>query len=225
MKKKRIISFITLTALLLITPIHAAAATRFSDGVYTFEKTEAGTAVIVECNLSESEIEIPGQVLGYPVTGIGDYAFMEYSGVASVTLPDSVTSVGEYSFAENPDLQLVTFPSSCVTIADNAFWNSPNVTIRCYYDSAAYHYAEENGIAAELLDSVLLGDSNADNYVSISDVTKIQQHIAELERISGIYLKASDVNADGAVDIADATAVQRFIAEFDVPYPIGEIMK
>ena len=127
--------------------------------------------------------------------------------------------------AEDPDLQFVTLPRSCETIADNAFWHSPNVTIRCYYDSAAYHYAEEKGIDTELMDDILLGDANADNHVNISDVTKLQRHMAELETISGVYLKASDVNADGYVNIDDATAIQRFLAEFDNPYPIGKKLK
>jgi hypothetical protein len=65
---------------------------------------------------------------------------------------------------------------------------------------------------------------NADNTVDVADVTRIQQFIAELAEINGVYLKAGDVNNDDIVNIADATAIQMFLAEFNIPYPIGEVM-
>lgn len=48
-----------------------SAAAEFSDGIYTFKKTEHGTAVITDCNLTDEEINVPYNVLDY-----GDTALM-----------------------------------------------------------------------------------------------------------------------------------------------------
>ncbi len=49
----------------------------------------------------------------------------------------------------------------------------------------------------------LRGDADGDGVVTISDVTAIQRHLADL-------------------DITDATKIQRFLAEFENLYHIGE---
>ncbi|MBQ9248209.1 MAG: leucine-rich repeat protein [Ruminococcus sp.] len=153
MRKQRILSLILLCAVLWLTAAPAVAATRYSDGVYTFEKTEYNNAVITDCALTDSEIIIPDFVLDYPVIGIGDYAFMSNSTVKTVTMPLSVIRIGEYAFANDPDLESVTIPRWCDRIADNAFWNSPNVVISCYTDTAAQAYAEAHEIPYILLDA------------------------------------------------------------------------
>ena len=221
MAKKRIISLILLLAAMWLTAVSAHAATRFSDGVFTFEKTENGTAVITDCNLTEKEIEVPGQVLGYPVTGIGNYAFMSNSCIESVVLPSSVVSIGKYAFAKNEDLTYVTIPQSCVEIADNAFWGSPNVTIRCWFGTAADTFSKEKQIPCEYLVNVILGDANGDGIVNINDVTAIQQHLAELEPLNSVQIKAADLNGKG-LDISDATAIQMYLAGYENIYQIGE---
>lgn len=222
MRKTVTIPVILLSIFVWLTAVSAAAATYFSDGVYTFEKTENGTAIITDCSLTENEIRVPGSVLGYPVIGIGNYAFMSNSYVGSVTLPDSVISIGKFAFAKNSGLRSVTIHSRCENIADNAFFNSPNVTIYCYYGTAAHTYAAEKHIPCVLLDGITLGNDNGDSYISIGDVTAIQRHIAELDTLEGISLLAADINSDGAIEIDDATALQMYIAGFESPYPIGE---
>ena len=125
MRKTVTIPVILLSIFVWLTAVSAAAATYFSDGVYTFEKTENGTAIITDCSLTENEIRVPGSVLGYPVIGIGNYAFMSNSYVGSVTLPDSVISIGKFAFAKNSGLRSVTIHSRCENIADDAFLTVP----------------------------------------------------------------------------------------------------
>ena len=67
-----------------------------------------------------------------------------------------------------------------------------------------------------------LGDVNGDGRITISDVTDIQRHLADLNRLEGIYLRLADTNQSGNVDITDATTLQKYLAEYDLPYPIGE---
>lgn len=67
----------------------------------------------------------------------------------------------------------------------------------------------------------LRGDADGNGYVSISDVTAIQRHLAQFEDLSKVDLLAADVDGNG-LDISDATKLQRYIAEFDDPCRIGE---
>lgn len=67
----------------------------------------------------------------------------------------------------------------------------------------------------------LRGDADGDGVVTISDVTAIQRHLADLKQLSGADLRAADVGCDG-LDITDATKIQRYLAEFEDSYHIGE---
>lgn len=225
MKKLKYVLAVIISAVLCLQMQTALAVTEFSDGVYTVAKTEYNNVLITDCNLTDEKIEVPEFVLGYPVAGIGNYAFFSNSYVKEVTLPAAVISIGDYAFANNEGLQYVTIPRWCDSIADTAFWNSPNVTIRCWYGTAAYYYAVENNISCELLDGTVLGDANNDGVINISDVTAIQRHVAEMQQLDGIRFTAADVNQDGKVEIADATAMQMYFAEYDLLYPIGEKLK
>jgi len=154
---------------------------------------------------------------------IQSYAF-NGTGAESVVLSDSLLAIPNYAFTNCPNLKYVTIPESVVLIQPYAF-DFENITIRCYYDSYAYDFAKEHEYSYELLDGVMLGDTNRDNNISISDVTAIQRHLAELEKLEGIYLYAADTNQDGNVDISDATSLQMHLAEYDLPYTIGELLR
>lgn len=222
MKKTLLFLLIVFVTAILTVNSTAYAATEFSDGFYTFTVTENDTAVVTDCNLTEETIKVPGDILGYPVVGIGDYAFFGNSYIKNFELPVRLLSIGEFAFANNTGLESVTIHDMVQSIAENAFWNSPNVTIYCYYGTAAHTYAAEKHIPCVLLDGITLGNVNGDSYISIGDVTAIQRHIAELDTLEGISLLAADINSDGAIEIDDATALQMYIAGFESPYPIGE---
>ena len=224
--KKTFRSIMALCAAAVLTvpfSLSAAAVTEFSDGIYTFSKTENGAAVITDCSLTESDIVVPGSVLGYPVTGIGNYAFLNNSYIRSVSLPGTVSSIGKYAFAENKNLKTVVIPNMNTVIADNAFFNSPGVTVHCLYGSTADSFAKKNSLPCEYIDSAFIGDANGDGVIRITDVTAIQLHLANINVLEGINLLAADVDQKGSVNISDATALQRFLAEYDVSsYHIGE---
>ena len=65
-------------------------------------------------------------------------------------------------------------------------------------------------------ESVLIGDVNQDGYISISDVSEIQLHIAEMTTLTGKSLTAADANGDGVVDVKDASLVQSYIVNISV---------
>ena len=65
-------------------------------------------------------------------------------------------------------------------------------------------------------DNVLIGDVNQDGYITISDVSEIQLHIAEMATLSGNNLVAADANGDGTVDVIDASMIQSYIVNLSV---------
>ena len=66
---------------------------------------------------------------------------------------------------------------------------------------------------------IVLGDTNVDRYITISDATTIQQLIAEINTPSVLdlchYEAMVDINQDGLFTIEDATMLQCYIAEYD----------
>lgn len=160
--------------------------------------------------------------LGPYVTELYRGVFRGCTSLESVELSDNLTEIPYECFYDCTSLGEITIGRNITLIQDNAFRGCPNLVIRCYYDSYAYQFALNHSIPYALLDGVLLGDTNADENVDVADVTKIQQFIAELAELDGIYLKAADANGDGDVDIADATLIQMYVAEYDTGYPIGE---
>ena len=128
------------------------------------------------------------------------------------------------SFANCTALEYLELPASVTAIGNNAFLNDENLTLGVYYGSFAQTYAEENGIPYVIIGGVKLGDVNGDKVVNINDVTAIQSHLAEMNKLEGIFLKAADVNQNGDVKIDDATALQMYLAEYEVQYPVDEEM-
>lgn len=70
----------------------------------------------------------------------------------------------------------------------------------------------------------LLGDSNIDSRVGISDATVIQQYLAKLH-VEKFDEDAADVNENGRVTIDDATIIQMHLAKFDTKTRIEQWIK
>ena len=62
------------------------------------------------------------------VTSIGNYAFLDCTGLTSVTIPDSVTSIGYRAFAYCRGLTSVTIPDSVTNIGNYAFYGCTSLT-------------------------------------------------------------------------------------------------
>lgn len=71
----------------------------------------------------------------------------------------------------------------------------------------------------------MIGDSNADQGVTVSDATQIQLYLAQkyTQVVKSFDLTSADANRDGSVSIVDATQIQLFVADKTVPkhYRIG----
>ena len=62
------------------------------------------------------------------VTSIGESAFRNWSGLTSITIPNSVTSIGKYAFNECSSLASIEIPNSVTSIGSNAFASCESLT-------------------------------------------------------------------------------------------------
>jgi len=114
--------------------------TTAGDYVYTYSVKDGGASIGSDQSLGRAvshiktgftpvgKLIIPATLGGYPVTSIGDAAFMDCGRLTHVTIPQGVTSIGKDAFLRCGRLTGVTIPASVTTIGENAFLNCTNLT-------------------------------------------------------------------------------------------------
>lgn len=90
-------------------------------------------------------VEIPSSIEGYPVTHIGNSAFLGRD-ITGVTFPDTVTSIGDFSFAHCPNLTTVNISENVTFIDIGAFVDCENLT-GIWVDPQNWDYSsDEQGV-------------------------------------------------------------------------------
>lgn len=99
-KLKRFISCVF--AVLLISAAFGSGFAVFGEenAEFLYELSDDGTAEITKYTGGGFEVNVPETIDGYPVTGIGEYAFLQLTDVTKITIPKSVTRIGENAFDE-----------------------------------------------------------------------------------------------------------------------------
>ena len=118
MKKRAVAILLMCISVVLNTLSIPVYAERYS----IFEYTVSNGEVTISRVSNADEIEIPDEINGYPVTAIGNTAFMG-NRVSSIKIPASVTKIGMGAFNNCANLAEVTIPDSVMEIGNNAFMN------------------------------------------------------------------------------------------------------
>ncbi|SFB88073.1 leucine-rich repeat domain-containing protein, partial [Ruminococcus albus] len=95
----------------------------FGDFEYTL--LEDGTVEIARYIGSDTEVEIPAEINGAPVTSIGFAAFEDYYDdfeITSIVIPDSVTKIDDSAFEYCSKLESITLPENLKYIGVGAFY-------------------------------------------------------------------------------------------------------
>ena len=119
--KKYISVLLSIALLMTLLTVASMTANAETSGDFEYEILEDGTAEITAYCGSASELSIPKEINGYPVTSIAEWALSECESLTSVTIPDSVTCIGDDAFAYCTSLTSVTIPDSVTCIGDEAF--------------------------------------------------------------------------------------------------------
>ena len=89
---------------------------------YMFEWVVSNNEVTITKYIgTNSVVNIPSTIEGYPVVAIGECAFAECAFLSEVTMPDSLRIIGTEAFAFT-GLVDVTIPEGVTSIGDWAFW-------------------------------------------------------------------------------------------------------
>ena len=88
--------------------------------VFSFDE-QTKTYCVTKYNGSATEIIIPSVYKGFPVSGIGEFAFASCNTIISVKLPSSITSIGFAAFSSCASLRSVTLGNSVHKIGGYAF--------------------------------------------------------------------------------------------------------
>ena len=89
-------------------------------GSYDYTE-ENGEITITKYNDTLSSIEIPGEILGVPVTAIGPEAFKDNDTLTNVTISGSVKVIGDAAFENCANLADVTILQGVINIGESAF--------------------------------------------------------------------------------------------------------
>ena len=84
--------------------------------------TSIGNQAFIECS------GLTSVTIGNSVTSIGNYAFECCSGLTSITIPNSVTSIGDGAFLGCSGLTSVTIGNSVTSIGEGAFYDCSGLT-------------------------------------------------------------------------------------------------
>ncbi|MBQ7522109.1 MAG: leucine-rich repeat protein [Clostridia bacterium] len=87
-----------------------------------------GKVTITKYNGNDTEVVIPSEIDGLPVTSIGFSAFCNCIGLTEVTIPDTVTSIGSAAFQTCYDLKNITISAFVTEIDFSAFWDCTSLT-------------------------------------------------------------------------------------------------
>lgn len=88
------------------------------------------------------------------LTTIGKGAFKNCTSLSTIELPGNLEHIGDAAF-QNTALGTITLGRSITEIGADAFSGCRNVKIRCYENSAAHRYAQDNSIPFELINENL----------------------------------------------------------------------
>lgn len=114
-----------LCLVLLCIPTLQAQAERYSP--WSYQIRDGSVFITNYCADGSSHVEIPSTIDGYPVTGIGNSAFLGRK-LTSVTIPDTVTQIVDAAFAHCPNLTTVNLSKNVTHIDGTAFMDCESLT-------------------------------------------------------------------------------------------------
>ncbi|MGN1050709.1 MAG: starch-binding protein, partial [Acutalibacteraceae bacterium] len=190
------------------------AASKNSNVVITVNKTDFPDGTVLKNTYDNTEATVSGGKVTFASGANGTILLEVVSGneeesSETTPIPSSSETTPIPSSSETTPV-----PSSSVTTDPSSSETTP---VPSSSETTPVPSSSETIPAGTLI----LGDVNLDDEISIKDATEIQKHIALLSSISAKGLQCADVNGDGYVNVKDGTAIQKYLAKIDTGYAIG----
>ena len=101
---------------------------------FDWEKTKKGTIRLLGAKDMPSEVVVPDEIEGLPITEVGPYCFARNKYLERVVLPDSVTSLSRMVFYHCTALKELEIGAELTEIGSDVFMNCHKLhmlTVRC----------------------------------------------------------------------------------------------
>ena len=156
--------------------------------------------------VSDTDINVPPQYCGLPVTGIANGAFRDCRNITSVVIPDSITSIGNSAFWHCSSLTSVKLPNRLSSIGYNTFYDCDSLTLEIpssvtdiFHSSVSPFYGVPHIILQEGTESIFPnmfnGCSTLQSIVVPSSVTNIGDYAFEYcSSLTSITIPSSVTN-------------------------------
>ncbi len=130
---KKWIAFMLLILLTVSSTAWAEAPEeKFQGGDYQYVLPEDGGAKITAYLGEATELSVPAELDGHPVTAIGDRAFYWNQSLKEISIPDSVTAMGVNPFSGCKNLtRIAVSPDSAFEVVDGALFEKSAKRLVC----------------------------------------------------------------------------------------------
>jgi archaellum component FlaG (FlaF/FlaG flagellin family) len=119
-----------------------------------------GSVTITDCDTAASgTLAVPATIEGKPVTGIGDSAFRDCTGLTGITLPASVTTIGSSAFRDCTSLASIIIPDSVTSLGNYAFYQCSSLASATIGNSVTSIGSYAFGYCTILEDVTMLGNA------------------------------------------------------------------
>ena len=99
---------------------------KVTDGDNTYLLNSDGTYTIASYAGNDTEIVIPSEINGIPVTAIGNNFAKNNRKITKITMPDTIKIIGNSAFYRCTKVTEIHFPNSLVIIGENSFRSCGN---------------------------------------------------------------------------------------------------
>jgi len=187
-----------------------------ASGQWTYVLEETGVTITDYAEEPSGELAIPGDIDGYPVTGIGVGVFAYCRNLRAVTIPEAVTSIGDFAFYECVNLVAVYLPAGVADIGSNAFFSCAiaDLTIPESLTSISEFAFAANDFASIMIPEGVrsIGDSAFAHCENLTSVT-LPRSVSEIgPRAFLECLSVTDVRMPYGLRVIDDAAFQSCIA-------------
>lgn len=116
-----VLSVVVLFSVLPFTTFTASAAT---SGNFIYTVLNEQTKIIDVLSSISGDVVIPSELGGYPVTSIGEEAFLNSKKITSVIMPDSIVNIEDFAFSNCTSLINVVLSKNTKNLGHSAFANT-----------------------------------------------------------------------------------------------------
>ena len=212
----RITAIIFLAGMFSVIPLTAVAYGTYGSLTYnTYDSDGDGVydyLTIASCAQPVTEVEIPAEIDGVPVTEIQQYAFGGCNNLKNVIIPDRVVKIGKYAFYDCRSLKEITIPESVASIDNCAFKNCSVLETVLIKNPECEIYDSADMIFNNLIFDEETGeDFNSINGTIYGYENSTAQAYAEKYGYNFKLFVQGDISKNDLIDLYDAIEVVKYI--------------